>query len=145
MGLGRTRPSQTFCADPSSPHIKDGSVCPAFHCSKLGIMHFGLGCSGCNYSFPTVVFPPDLETLQGHKRVVHVGGLSLLPANKECSKKKKEKKERQPSLKTILTVDLWVYSITVAWFVLGRRILARFQQWDHLWSSLFLMGKCMLT
>lgn len=76
--LGRIRPNQTLCADPSSPHIKDSrelsSARSAFHCSRLGIMRFGPGRSGCNYSFSTVVFPPDLETLRGQKTVVHVGG-----------------------------------------------------------------------
>lgn len=34
-----------------------------------GLCVFGLGCSGCNYSFSTVVFPPDLETLWGQERL----------------------------------------------------------------------------
>lgn len=69
--LGRIRPNQTLCADPSSPHIKDSrelsSARSAFHCSRLGIMRFGPRRSGCNYSFSTVVFPPDLETLWGQE------------------------------------------------------------------------------
>lgn len=32
-----------------------------------GLCVFGLGRSGCNYSFSTVVFPPDLETLWGQE------------------------------------------------------------------------------
>lgn len=67
--VGRIRPNQTLCADPSSPHIKDSrelnSVHSAFHCSRLGIMRFGPGHSGSNYSFSTVVFPQDLETQKG--------------------------------------------------------------------------------
>jgi len=70
--LGRIRPNQTLCADPSSPHINDSrelsSARSAFRCSRLGIMRFGPVRSGCNYSFPTVVFPPDLETLRGRER-----------------------------------------------------------------------------
>lgn len=46
-GLGRIRPNQTLCADPSSPHIKDSrelsSASSAFHCSRLGIMCFWPG------------------------------------------------------------------------------------------------------
>lgn len=32
-----------------------------------GLCVFGLGRSGCNYSFSAVVFPPDLETLWGQE------------------------------------------------------------------------------
>lgn len=61
-GLGRIRPNQTLCADPSSPHIKDSrersSASSAFHCSRLllGIMCFFWPWD-CNYISSTVVSP----------------------------------------------------------------------------------------
>lgn len=62
VGLGRIRPNQTLCADPSSPHIKDSrersSASSAFHCSRLllGIMCFFWPWD-CNYISSSVIFP----------------------------------------------------------------------------------------
>lgn len=72
--LGRIRPKQTLLADPSGPRIRDGtelgSARSAFRCSRLRIKPFGLGHSGCNYSFNRRVPTRPSDTI-GTRTVFH--------------------------------------------------------------------------